>query len=152
MDPLAGSQTLLPRFKSMTSKIMKKCFQFFGLAAVSEKTFAEYIETELDELDFSALLAPWAERFGKSAIIARVSDGSVPIEMQPVSTLGHDTFSSIAATAGSSPSRRTAVAYSSRAVAMPAARCHRRKSSILLIPALVSRPRPISSTSLIVLL
>jgi len=34
MDPLAGSQTLLPRFKSVTGKIMKKCFLFFGLRTV----------------------------------------------------------------------------------------------------------------------
>ena len=31
---IAGSQTLLPRFKSVTGKIMKKRFQFIGLRAV----------------------------------------------------------------------------------------------------------------------
>src|SRR5690348_14070320 len=43
---------------------------------------------------------------------ARVSPASVPIEMQPDSTLGQDTFSSRAATAGCAPMRRTAAAYS----------------------------------------
>src|SRR4051794_21046126 len=43
---------------------------------------------------------------------ARVSPASVPIEMQPDSTLGQETFSSIAATAGWAPTRATAVAYS----------------------------------------
>ncbi len=43
---------------------------------------------------------------------ARVSPASVPIEMQPDSTFGQDTFSSIAATAGWAPMRATAVAYS----------------------------------------
>lgn len=44
--------------------------------AVCKKTFDEYIETELDELDFFALLSPWAQRFGKSNMITRVYDGS----------------------------------------------------------------------------
>jgi hypothetical protein len=35
MDSLAGSQTLLARFKSVTGKIMKKCFLFFGLRAIA---------------------------------------------------------------------------------------------------------------------
>lgn len=44
--------------------------------ALCDKTFEDYIETELDELDFAALLAPWAARFGKENIIARVYDGT----------------------------------------------------------------------------
>ena len=43
----------------------------------------------------------------------RVSAASVPIEMQPDSTFGHDTFSSTATTAGCAPIRATAAAYSS---------------------------------------
>jgi hypothetical protein len=39
------------------------------------KPFSEYIESELDEMDFVSLLAPWAERFGKSNIVARCYDG-----------------------------------------------------------------------------
>ncbi len=33
---------MLPRFKSVTGKIMKKCFPFFGLRAVPQKTLGHY--------------------------------------------------------------------------------------------------------------
>ena len=36
------------------------------------KTFEEYVEHELDELDFAALLIPWAGQFGSDNVIARV--------------------------------------------------------------------------------
>jgi hypothetical protein len=42
--------------------------------ALCHKTFDQFVVTELDELDFSAVLAPWAAQFGKSNIIVRVFD------------------------------------------------------------------------------
>jgi hypothetical protein len=44
--------------------------------ALCRKTFADYLESDLDELDFSALLAPWAAQFGKENIIAQVFDAA----------------------------------------------------------------------------
>lgn len=41
-----------------------------------DKTFYDYIETELDEMDYPSLLAPWATHFGKENVIARVYDAS----------------------------------------------------------------------------
>lgn len=43
-------------------------------AALTEKTFAEFVANEVDELDFAQLLAPWARRFGRENIITRVFD------------------------------------------------------------------------------
>lgn len=44
--------------------------------ALCQKTFAEYVNSELEELDFAALLAPWAAQFGKENIITRVFDAA----------------------------------------------------------------------------
>jgi hypothetical protein len=44
--------------------------------ALTAKSFADYVASELDELDFAALLAPWAAHFGRENIIARVFDAS----------------------------------------------------------------------------
>ncbi len=44
--------------------------------ALCRKTFCEYLDSELEELDFAASLAPWAAEFGKENIIARVFDAA----------------------------------------------------------------------------
>lgn len=44
--------------------------------ALCQKTFSEYLDSELEELDFAALLAPWSAEFGKENIIARVFDSA----------------------------------------------------------------------------
>ena len=44
--------------------------------ALCKKTFAEYVSSELEELDFTALLAPWSAQFGKENIITRVFDAA----------------------------------------------------------------------------
>lgn len=41
-------------------------------AALTQKTFEQFIATELEEMDFAELLAPWARHFGKDQIFARV--------------------------------------------------------------------------------
>jgi hypothetical protein len=45
-------------------------------AALTRTTFEEFIATELEEMDFAELLAPWARRFGKDRILARVFDAA----------------------------------------------------------------------------
>jgi len=42
MDSLAGSQTLLSPFKSVTGKVMKKCFPFLGLRVIPQRTLGHY--------------------------------------------------------------------------------------------------------------
>jgi hypothetical protein len=42
--------------------------------ARTAQPFSEYVESELDEMDFVSLLAPWTEQFGRPNIIAGVYD------------------------------------------------------------------------------
>jgi hypothetical protein len=69
------------------------------------QTFEEYVSAELTELDFFALLAPWAAHFGKENIVARVYDGAgqsvigdflrcLPLSSRVISQLEKDTPSS----------------------------------------------------------
>ena len=73
---LGGAKIKIIFFARSQDELAESQYNQMVKLALCAKTFEEYIATELDELDFPALLDPWAAHFGKDNIIARVYDGT----------------------------------------------------------------------------